>query len=146
MSKEIKGTNVPVAQSAQTKTAAPAAKQTGSAITKADEKKSMEDLQEELHRRLEELKRKQTLASHRERFLQTAEALKKYGSELKEEQTAGHFDTQNARITFQGKGKSNYQLDEIFAISNVTLIAKFVEVLFAEVSAKIQELEHELIF
>jgi hypothetical protein len=41
MSKEVKGTNVPVAQSAQTPTAATAAKQPANNIAKAESKKSL---------------------------------------------------------------------------------------------------------
>jgi hypothetical protein len=141
MSEKTKGANVPVAQDAQTKTAANAATQPAT-TTKAESKKS---LTEELAERLQELKHKKQLADNREVFLETDKQLQAFQKELRKQEKEGHFEAAAAKIVFKGQGK-NYGLDEVFAISNVALICKFIDVLHQEIAAKVQEIETELIF
>jgi hypothetical protein len=142
MSEKTKGTNVPAAQGAQTQTAANAATQPAT-TTKAEVKKS---LAEELAERLQELKHKKHLADNREVFLETEKQLQAFQKELKKQEKEGHFETAAAKIAFKGQGKNAYNLDEIFAISNIALIGKFIDVLRQEIAQKVQEIETELIF
>ena len=139
--KETKGTTVPVAQGAQTPTAATAATQPTN--KKVESKKSVA---EELAERLQELKYKKQLADNREVFLETYKLLHASQKELKTQDKAGHFETTTARIVFKSHGKSGYSQDEIFAISNVALIGKFLDVLRQEIAQKVREIEAELIF
>ncbi|MDR2065439.1 MAG: hypothetical protein LBP85_07015 [Prevotellaceae bacterium] len=139
--KENKGTNIPTAQSAQENVTAVA-----KTAAKVETKKSITDLQKELEERLKELNYKKKLADHREIFIGTDRNLQEFQKELKEQEKAGTFETQTARITFKGKSKDGYREDEIFAISNVSLIVKFIEFLRQEIKTKINEIETELIF
>jgi hypothetical protein len=142
MSEKTKGANVPVAQDAQTKTAANAATQPATMI-KAESKKSVA---EELAERLKELKHKKQLADNRELFLETEKQLQVFQKDLQTQEKEGHFETPAAKLVFKGQGKNNYSLDEVFAISNVALICKFIGVLRQEIAGKVQEIEAELIF
>jgi hypothetical protein len=142
MSEKTKGTSVPVAQGAQNQIAANAATQPA-ATTNAESKKP---LAEELEERLRELKRKKQLADNREVFLETDKHLKEFQKELRTQEKAGHFETPAAKLVFKGQGKNAYSLDEIFAISNVALICKFIGELRQEIAGKVQEIEAELIF
>jgi hypothetical protein len=142
MSEKTKGTNAPVAQGAQTQPAANAATQPAT-TTKADSKKS---LAEELAERLQELKRKKQLADNREVFLETDKQLKEFQKELQTQEKAGNFETPAAKLVFKGQGKNGYSLDEVFAISNVALICKFIDMLRTEIAGKVQKIEAELIF
>jgi exonuclease VII large subunit len=140
--KETKGTTVPVAQSAQTPTAATAAMQPAN-TKKAERKKSVA---EELEERLRELTYKKQLADNREVFLNTDKLLQKSQEDLKTQETEGLFETTTARLVFKSHGKTGYSQDEVFAISNIALICKFLDVLRQEIAQKIQDIEAELIF
>jgi hypothetical protein len=141
MSKEVKGTSVPVAPGAQNQNAASAASKP--ATPKAESKKT---LAEELAERLQELTRKKQLADNREVFLGTDKQLQVFHTGLVTAAKAGHFETPAAKIVFRGQGKNGYNVDDIFAISNVALICKFIDILRQEIAAKVQEIEAELIF
>ena len=140
--KETKGTTVPVAPSAQTTTAATAATQPAT-TTKAVSKKTVA---EELAVRLRELTYKKQLADNREVFLNTDKLLQKSQEDLKTQEKEGLFETTTARLVFKSHGKTGYSQDEIFAISNIALIFKFLDVLRQEIAQKVQEIETELIF
>jgi hypothetical protein len=99
-----------------------------------------------LAERLKELHRKKQLADNREVFLETDKQMESFLSELKSQEKTGHFETAAAKIVFKGKGQNGYSLDEVFAISNVTLICKFIDVLRQEIAEKVQVIESELIF
>jgi hypothetical protein len=139
--KENKGTSVPNAQTAQTEKVTTV---TATEI-KQGEKKSVSDLQQELAKRLQELNYKKKLADNRERFLQTDNHLSDLQKELKGEEKTGVFDTQNAKIVFQGL-KNGYRGEDLFSISNVTMVLKFIDFLRNEISGKVKEIETELIF
>jgi hypothetical protein len=140
--KENKGTNVPAAQIAQPEKKVT---QVTEPETKQGEKKSITDLQKELAVRLQELNYKKKLADNRERFLQTDSSLSELQKELRNDEKTGAFDTQNAKIVFQGM-KSGYRSEDLFSISNVTMILKFIGFLRNEISVKVKEIETELIF
>jgi hypothetical protein len=137
------GTNVPNAQTAQTKNVT--AVTDTAAAPKVDEKKSITDLQKELAKRLQELSYKKKLADNREKFLQADKNLSDFQKELTNEDKAGIFDAQSAKIVFQSL-KNGYRGDDLFAISNVTMILKFIAFLRSEILEKIKEIEAELVF
>jgi hypothetical protein len=114
---------VSTAQSAQNQNAVSTAQKTE---TKSVEKKSITDLKKELAVRLQELNYKKKLADNREKFLQTDENLLNLQKELKNEEKTGAFEAQSAKIVFQG-AKGGYRHEDLFAISNVTMILKFID-------------------
>ncbi|MDR1553360.1 MAG: hypothetical protein LBS69_07860 [Prevotellaceae bacterium] len=140
--KENKGTSVPSAKSAQKNVT----EVTVTEAAKVGGEKSITDLQKELAERLKELNYKKKLADHREIFLQTDANLKEFQKDLTAQCKAGAFEAQTARITFKGRGKDNYRDEDIFSISNVGLIVKFIDFLRQEIKTKINEIETELIY
>ncbi|MDR1984084.1 MAG: hypothetical protein LBQ28_04605 [Prevotellaceae bacterium] len=143
MSKNEKDVNVTSqAQGAQTKNSAQAENKTEQ---KSVEKKSITDLQKELAERLQELNYKKKLADNREKFLHVDASLRELQKELKSEEKTGVFETSNSRIIFQGM-KNGYRNEDLFSISNVTLIFKFIEFLRSEIKVKVEEIEAEIVF
>ena len=145
MSKNDKGAALPenkTTETAKVVTATTAATET----PKAETKKSIADLKSELESRLQELNHKKKLADNRQTFLATDEDLATFEKELKKQQKEGHFETQTAKVTFKGRTKDGYRDEEVFSVSNVALIYKFIEVLRKEIEVKVKEIETELIF
>lgn len=112
--------------------------------THTSEKKSIADLKQELAARLQELNHMKKLADNREKFLNTDKDLLNLYRELQNEEKTGAFDAQGAKIILQGM-KNGYRNEDLFSVSNVGLILKFVEFMRNEISEKVKAIETELV-
>jgi hypothetical protein len=112
--------------------------------TGAAEIKSIDDLKNELAKRLLKLSNLKKKADNRERFLKTDENLQNLQTDLKSEEKIS-FESKNTKIVFKAT-TDNYHFDELFSISNVSMILKFVDFLRNEIKIKVEEIEKELIF
>lgn len=108
---------------------------------------TIEELQKRLKQEIERLNKKTVLAEQRQRFMDCLESLKTYIQELKQDEA---FETKNAKIVFQVFGNetgysSRQAFNDMFSISNTSLILRFCEMLINEVKQKIAELENQLL-
>jgi DNA-directed RNA polymerase specialized sigma subunit len=101
----------------------------------------IELLKKQLEEQLNKIARKNEIANHREVFLEKRREILNAEKFLKTEKG---FETNNIKISFLYPNE-NSRYDGGFAISNKSLILKFIEVLLIEIETKIKEIENELI-
>ena len=97
----------------------------------------LEEVKAKLELQLKKIEEKKELADKREKFLSTKNDLKNVSEVLSKQRN--NFESENFQISF----KSSYN-GNLFAISNQSLIVKFIECLNAEIDLKVNELETKL--
>lgn len=113
----------------------------------APKKDEATELQKEIDRKTEELKkclaeleRKKQLSNNRTAFMQALDKLEQATEKLNEETD---FDTKLYRLRFEDA--TSYHGDEIFSISNHFILKEFVTFMYGKIQARIAEIELLLI-
>ena len=159
----------PAAATAPTKTAAPAKTETPKADTKTEQpaapaaqedenaakvaafaaelkrKQSLAEMQRQINEELQRLNHKKEVADKRNVYLTCSGKMDEYLKLLKEE---GEFETNLCRLSFEIFEKDSYgreNFKDFMTVSNTAIVTKFCNVLKEEITAKVAELETELL-
>ena len=113
----------------------------------ADRKRreSLAEMQKRLDEELEKLNHKREIAEKREMFIKCREDIENYIGELEEET---EFETSICRLSFERftkDGLSREEFKKVMTVSNTAIVKKFCEAMSAEISAKVGEIENELL-
>ena len=140
--KPATGTNAVNQSTAQVQTAvktetAQVEKVANPATDVINQQKAIDTLKAQLEKQLAKIARKNEIAEHREKFLETKSELLKLLEYINHE---NGFDSKNASVKF-----IPHNGEQAFTISNLALVKKFAEVLTAEIESKVKDIETELI-
>ena len=107
---------------------------------------TFEEMQTLLNAELERLNKKNELTKRRNIFVHTLEDLKQYAEKLEND---ADFETKVGRISFQSfESEADYKRGayvDRFSITSTAIILKFIQMLSDEITAKIAELETEIV-
>lgn len=117
------------------------------AAEEADRKRreSLAEMQKRLDEELEKLNHKREIAEKREMFIKCREDIENYIGELEDEE---EFETSICRLSFERFTKDGLNREEfkkVMTVSNTAIVKKFCEAMSAEISAKVGEIENELL-
>jgi len=129
--------------------AAPAAQETPANVAEfaaeLNRRESFAELQKRLNEELQRLNHKKEVADKRNVFLMCSAKIDEYLKMLAEET---EFETNICRLSFEIFERDNYNRESFknfMTVSNTAIVQKFCNVLKAEISEKVAELETELL-
>ncbi|MBQ3751692.1 MAG: hypothetical protein II865_10380 [Bacteroidales bacterium] len=108
-------------------------------------KQSLAEMQRQINEELQRLNHKKEVADKRNVFLTCSGKMDEYLKLLKEE---GEFETNLCRLSFEIFEKDSYgreNFKDFMTVSNTAIVTKFCNVLKEEITAKVAELETELL-